>query len=545
MNDVRRLVLLTLAAFILFGYGLGAGTLWDEDEARYAQVAVDMVATGDPFTLRIDGRPWFDKPPLYMWLQAATGRLVGFSEFTARVWSAVSGATSVAATFLIAQRLYGSRTALIAAAMLATMMEFFVLSRVAVLDALLVAFMLLTLHMALVGQDAGDAASARRAYGWALVWAGCATAAKTPIGLVFPATVVALLWLIRGEGRRWREIPLWGVALYAIIGLNWYAVETVRFGVTFLHAALGSNVVGRIYRVVDEQPGPWWYYAPLLMAGTFPWTAFVPSAIVYHLRRRRDRGSQVILLWVGVVLLIYSIAATKLPNYILPVYPLLAIGIARLCVDALEAASADAPRLMRWAFRLLGITVAIFTGLTGVYGLIRYPAEFAGLRVPLLVIAAVLAAFPLAAVVLYYRGRPVPALVALMLMLPFATPVLVHHALPAVEHHRPMPRIARFVRQSLGPDDVLGAVGLRKSPSLRYYSQRPVVWIDNQTELRDAVCRFDRLVLVVPEGAYREWAASILPSSARTQWQDSGHRIVRKDTAGPCAASGLVTPKGP
>ena len=534
MSDSRRLAVLTLAAFTLFSYGLGASTLWDEDEARYAQVAVDIVTTGDPFTLRIDGRPWFDKPPLYMWLQAATGRLVGFSEFTARVWSAVAGATSVAATFVIARRLYGSRTALIAAAILATTMEFFVLSRVAVLDGLLVAFMLLTVHMVLVGQSAGDAGSARRAYGWALVWAGCATAAKTPIGLVFPATVIGLLWLIRGEGRRWREIPLWGIVLYAIIGLNWYAVETLRFGVTFLQAALEHNVVGRIYSVVDEQPGPWWYYVPLLMAGTFPWTAFVPPAIVYHLRRRQELGSQLMLLWVGVVVLIYSVAATKLPNYILPVYPFLAIGIARLCVDALEGASADAPRLMRWAFRLLVITVAIFTGLTGVYALIRYPGEFAGLRVPLLVIAAVLAMFPLAAVILYYRGRPVPALVALMLMLPAATPVLVHHSLPALEPYRPMPRIARLVRESLGPGDVLGAVRLRKSPSLRYYAERPVVWIDNGAELHEAVCRFDRLVLVVPEGAYREWVAPILPSSAHTQWQDAGHRIVRKDTVGPC-----------
>lgn len=540
--DSRRVALIALAAFILFSYGLGTGTLWDEDEARYAQVAVDIIASGDPFTLRIDGRPWFDKPPLFMWLQAATGRLVGFSEATARVWSAVSGATSVAVTYLIAQRFYGPQTALVASGILATTMEFFVLSRVAVLDALLVACMLLTLHMVLVAQEAGTIRSARRAYGWALVWAGWATAAKTPIGLLFPVAVVGLLWAIRGEGRRWRQIPLWGVLLYAVIGLNWYAVETWRFGPAFLRAALSHNVVGRMYTVVDDQPGPWWYYVPLLMAGTFPWTAFVPSAIVYHFRRRWELGSQVIGLWVAVIVVVYSIAATKLPNYILPVYPLLAIGVARLCVDAVKGASTDAAGLMRWAFRLLAITVAIFIGFISVYGVIRHPEALAGLRVPLLIVASVLSAFPVAAIVLYYQGRVASALLALMLMLPAATPVLVHHTLPAIERYRPMPRLARAARQMLQPGDMLAAVHLRKSPSLRYYAERPVVWIDDPAGLSDVLCRFDRLVLVVPDWAYREWVAARLPPTVHTERQDIGHRIVRKDAAGPCAAP---APKSP
>ncbi len=529
-SDTRRLLLVTVAALVLFTYGLGVGALWDHDETTYTQVAREMLQRRDLFSLQVGGQPWFDKPPLFMWLQALTGHFFGFTEFTARIWSALFGAVAVAATFLLARLLYGSKAAVLAAAFLATTMQFLVSSRIAVLDPTLLAFMLLALYMYLVAYTTGS----RRAHLWAWVWAGWATATKGPIGLLLPAVVIGALWIVRREWGRWREVPLWGPVLFAAIGLPWYVVETVRHGTVFLQTAVGHYLVGRFFGVVDNQPGPLWYYVPVLLAGGFPWTAFFPSAISYHLRRRHELGSQVIFLWIGVTLAFFSVAGTKVVNYVLPVYPLFAIGIARLWADALDGASREAWRLLRAAFGFILVGTAIFVAVTAVVGLVRYSAEVEALRAQLLIAAGVLAIGPVVALLAYWARRPVVALATLMLTPVAAMPVLVHHTLPALEQQRALPRIARSLRDLTRPGDTLAAVRMGETASLIYYSERPVIWVGAADQLGRALCRHDRLFLVVPDDEYQAWVAARLPSGVREHAQDGGYRILFKDGPTPC-----------
>ena len=531
--DVRRLVLAFVFALILFSYGLGAGTLWDQDEPKYAQVAREILQTGDPFTLHVNGQPWFVHPPLFMWLQAVTGRLFGFTEFTARVWSAVSGAVAIAATFLLARLFYDAATALAAAAILATMLQFFAQSRLAVFDPTLVAFMLLSLYMYLVAYTTGS----RRAHLWAWVWAGLGTATKGPIGLLLPAMVVVALWIVRRDWRRWREIPLLGPALYAITGLWWYAIETVRHGELFLRTAVGYYLFNRFFGVVEAQSGPWWFYGPVILAGAFPWTAFLPPAVAYLLRRRGELGSQVILLWSGMTVAFYSLAGTKLPNYVLPAYPLLAIGIAHLWVDLLAGESRDAPVLVRWGVGLQLVVLALFVA--GIFGYVRsvHPVETAALRPVFVVIALVFTAGPLVALGAYLARRPAVAFAALLGTVVAVAPVLVHYALPAIEAYRPVPRIARSLRGMMRPGDALAAVRMNLSASLIYYAERPVIWIESREEFAEALCRHDRLFLVVPEQQYDAWVAAALPDRVRQQGEEGGYRILLKDGPTPCVGA--------
>ncbi|MBI3998372.1 MAG: glycosyltransferase family 39 protein, partial [Armatimonadetes bacterium] len=470
---------MTLAAFALFSYGLGVGTLWDRDEPTYARIAVEILQTGDPFTLRFNGQPWFVHPPLFMWLQALVGSLFGFSEFTARIWSAVSGAVVVAETFLLARWLYDARTATAAAAILATTLQFLVQARLAVFDPTLLAFMLAAFYMALIGQVRGD----RRAQHWAWLWAGLATATKGPIGLALPGLAIAALSIIHRDWTRWRASLVTGPLLFAAVGLPWYLIEAIRHGEAFLRPVVGTYLFGRFFGVVERQAGPWWYYAPVLLAGAFPWAAFLPPMAVYHERRRSQFASQVILVWVGLVLAFYTLAGTKLPNYILPVYPLLAIGIARVCLDALRGASADAPRLLRWAFALEVVGVAVLAAVVIAFGMVEYPGQVASLRAPLMVAAAVFAAGPVASLAAYLFGRPAAALVALGATLVVAVPVLVHHTLPAVQQQRALPRVAIALRGQMQASDLLAGVQMGVTPSLAFYAGRPVVWIQTREDL--------------------------------------------------------------
>ncbi|MGH2403233.1 MAG: ArnT family glycosyltransferase [bacterium] len=521
-GDTPRLVLIICGALILFTYGLGTGTLWDQDEALYTDIARQIADGGDPFTLRSNGRPWFVHPPLFMWLQAATGRVFGLNEFTARIWSAISATAVVAVTFLLARLFYDSRTGLVAAAVLATTMQFLGQARLAIFDPMLLAFALSALYMYLVAYTTGS----RAAQLWAWMWAGWATATKGPIGLLLPGMVVVALWIVRREWARWREIPLLGPAIFAVVGLPWYLIEAARHGQEFLQTAVGYFLINRFFGVVQNQSGPWWYYVPVLLAGAFPWTGHLLPTVVYHARRRDELPSQVILLWVGLTVAFYTIAATKLPNYVLPVYPLIAIGVARLALDALDGRSADAPGLVRWAFGLLLVGLAVFVAAALIFGRVEYPQQLAALRSALVVILAVFVAGSAASLAAYLLGRPAVALAALAATVVVAVPVLVHHTLPAVEALRPLPRIARVLEGAMRPGDALAAVRMHANASLMYYARHPVLWIETPHQLGQALCRHDRIFLVTPETHYRTWVEPLLPSAVDHRGQDGEYRIL-------------------
>jgi len=536
-SDTRRLLAVTALALMLFSYGLGVGTLWDQDEPRYAEVARGVLESGDLFTLRLEGQPWFVHPPLFMWLQAATARLFGLTEFTARFWSAASGAGVVAVTFLLGRFLDGPATGLLAAIITATTLQVLGQSRLAVFDPTLVLFMLAAFYMYLVAY-VGAGAAARRAHLWAWLWAGMATATKGPIGLALPAMVVVSLWAVRRDWTRWREIPLMAPLIFAVTGLPWYVVETVRYGEAFVRVAVGYYLFNRFFGVVENQPGPWWYYAPVLLLGTFPWTALVPSTLAWMAATRRALLSQVVLLWCGLTVAFYSLAGTKLPNYVLPVYPVLAIGIAHTWRAMLDGDRR--PRLRRLAAALLPIPSAIFIAAVIVYGRLKYPAESGAVWTPVAAFVAVLAAGPIvASVLMALRRLSAPrrhalAAASIAVAVTLAVPILVHYTLPAVERQRPIPRLARYVRDRMGPSDALAAIRMEQAQSLRYYSGRRVIWVAGRDDLTAAVCSHERLFLVVSVADDEAWVAASLGRSERLQ-EDMGLRVRVVERGAACA----------
>jgi 4-amino-4-deoxy-L-arabinose transferase-like glycosyltransferase len=531
-SDTRRLLVVTGIALLLFSYGLGVGTLWDQDEPRYAEVARGVLESGDLFTLRLEGQPWFVHPPLFMWLQAATARLFGLTEFTSRFWSAASGAGVVAVTFLLGRLLDGAATGLLAAVITATTLQVLGQSRLAVFDPTLLLFMLAAFYMYMVAYVGADGASARRAHLWAWAWAGLATATKGPIGLALPAMVVVALWGVRREWTRWREVPWIAPLVFAVTGLPWYVVETVRYGEAFLRVAVGYYLFNRFFGVVENQPGPWWYYAPVLLLGTFPWTALVPSTLAWMAATRRALLSQVVLLWCGLTVVFYSLAGTKLPNYVLPVYPVLAIGIAHTWRAMLNGD--PRPRLRRLAAVLLPIPSAIFIAAVIVYGRLKYPAESASVWIPVAAFVAVFAAGPIIAWVLMAARRAALAAASIAIAAALAVPILVHYTLPAVERQRPIPRIARYVRDQMRPGDALAAVRMEQAQSLRYYSGHRVIWVDGRDDLTAAVCSHDRVFLVVSVADDEAWVAASLGRSERVQ-EDTGLRLRLVERGAACA----------
>ncbi len=473
------------AAVILTFYRLGAGTLWDQDETKYAQVAREILETGDPITLRVNGSPWYVHPPLYMWLVAATGRIAGFSTFTVRLWSGVASVVAVYATMLLGCALFNARTGILAGAALAVTFHFLVQSRLAVFDTVLLAFMLLAIYAAVRGYRRRRATD----YLWFFIFAGLATLTKGPIGLVLPGLVMAVFVTVRGAWPRWREVP-WvaGFVLYALIGLSWYGAETLLHGAAFVRKVLGYYGVGRFLGVVENQAGPWYYYVPILVIGAFPWTAFWPAAAVWHSRRLRDDGSLFVVLWCSIVIVFYSLARTKLPNYVLPVYPLAAIGVAAMWDGLLDRVPYAASRSLTASAALLGLLVAAVYYGVGHYLSQLYPQQYHEFSRVLNPPAIALAVGVAITIVLLISRRRAGAFIALCATMGLTWLAVITWVVPLVEAQKPMPVAARAIAAVWRPGDRILGYRLDIYSSLIYYSGHRVEWIDTPLGLANAVC---------------------------------------------------------
>ena len=491
---------LLIAAAVLFLAGLGGSTLWDQDEAKYTQVAREILHTGDPITLHVNRTPWFVHPPLYMWLQAATGWAFGFSEFTARVWSAVFGVIGILVTYLLGRMLFNRRTALLGAIVLMTMFQYFAQSRLAIFDVVLVAFMLLAFYAFV----RSIRESAPRLRVWAFVWAGLGTLTKGPIALLLPAMAAAAFLWSRQDLHRWREIP-WrtGLLVYALIALPWYVAEFIRHGWPFVRTVIGYYTLTRFLGVVEGQAGPWWYYGPVFGLGAFPWTTFFLAMIPYHATRWKHEGSRVVLLWCGITVAFYSLAGTKLPNYVLPVYPMAALGIAALW-DAFLSGERLTRRYVGVAFALTMAALAVFAAEVSVFGHARYPDEFAALQRHLLSVAIGIAIWLGAATALHALRRPAASFGVLASTTVMLAGVLIVWTMPLVEAHRPVKEVAERIRSVLQPGDVLIGVGISEQQTLLFYTDHRVEWVDDSTALLELVCRAPRAVIVTRSAQLEE-----------------------------------------
>ncbi len=533
--EVRVVVLLLAAAAVLFLSGLGGGTLWDQDEARYAQAAREILQTKDPITLHINGTPWFVHPPLYIWLEALTGWAVGFSEFSARLWSAIFGIVGILVTYLLGRMLFGVRTAALGAVILMTMFQYFVQSRLAIFDVMLVAFMLLAVYTFLRSlRDASPHLAV-----WAFVWAGLGTLTKGPIALLLPALGVGAYLAVRGELRRWRDIP-WPGALgaYAAIALPWYLLETIRHGWPFVQSVIGYYTITRFVGVVENQSGSWWYYGPVLVLGAFPWSGFLVAMVIDHLRRARNEGSMLVLLWCGVTLVFYSLAGTKLPNYILPLYPLAALGIAATW-DRILSGEAGAQRALNVGFAVTaGIVVLIAVGIRA-FGVANYPADFAMLHQHLLVVGGGVVAGLVIATACYLLRRPLAAFAVLAGTMVGLGGVLVFRTLPLVDAHRSIKMVAAAARAELRPGDTLVGLHLAAQQTLMYYTDHRVEWVEDMEPLATLLCHSPRAVVVMPTVEYTTQVRAVVGPSARILTERGGLIAVVKDAPMPCVRSQL------
>jgi 4-amino-4-deoxy-L-arabinose transferase-like glycosyltransferase len=330
-------VLLALALFLSFFYALGAEPLFDVDEGAFSQATREMFLRGDFLSTTLNGQPRYDKPILSYWLQAASIATFGVNEWAFRLPSALAATLWAMLIFGFVRRIADARRALLAALLMTTSLSVTIIGKAATADALLnlwLAASLLSLYLYL-----------REGWrGWLYLTAaamGLGVLTKGPVAVVIPAAVSLLYCASRGEWRIWLRLLSDGRAwaLFTLIALPWYLVQYLRDGDGFLSGFLLRHNLDRFQQPLEGHGGGWWYYLPVLLVGMLPYT----TVLIRVLARSRSCFSEplgrYLLLWFGLVLILFTLAATKLPHYLIYGYTGLFILMA-FELDAHETGSA-------------------------------------------------------------------------------------------------------------------------------------------------------------------------------------------------------------
>lgn len=526
----RDLLLLAVAGALLFLPALGARDLWNPDEARYAEVSREMWQGGSWFVPQLNGGIYAEKPPLLFWSIIAVSLPLGeVTETTARLPVALAAIVALLLVFRLGERFFGRRAGWLAAAAFATCAKVIWQGRFGQIDMLLTALVTAAVWFWVRGYT-----ERRRAfYPWFFLFAGLATLAKGPVGLLPPLlAIVAFLLLTRDRQELARLHVGRGLLLWAAVVLVWLLPGALLGGRAYFETMVFKQTVTR-YAEPWHHVQPWYYYLTVLPGDFFPWSFLLPSALVVGWRRlvwggsdhpegdeavdRARRGFLFALCWIVVTLLFFSISPAKRTVYILTLYPALALVVGA-ALDRLAAAwerrddpGAAVPSRgwLLWPTGLLAVLALAAAAVLPVAGGGRPELVVLGERF-LWVLDGLLAALGIAAVaafVLALRRRAAAAAAALaagMVVLTWGAAFVLLPAFDVFKSARPLS--AKLVSQ-LQPDQPF-AIYPRLDNTFLFYTRHRAVPVASGDELSAFLARPGRDWLLVERDRWKDLAGS-------------------------------------
>ena len=353
---------------LLFAGLLGTRSLNEPDEGRYAEIAREMVETGNWLVPHIWYVPHLDKPPFTYWAVAASLSVFGVNEWAVRLPLALAGLSAAWATFLLVRSVAGAAAARWSVLILATSMLYWVMARMLTTDIFLTQFIAWAIYFfwrswrsldALEERSAGSgqqaaafvedepdpagdarALAARRSFGWQLAaWAAMAGGALTkgPIALVIPLVAFcALVWWRRRTAAPRLSILLFGAlagtTLFTALALPWFLMVWESVPNSFEFMVKGQVVGHAMQAAAKNRAQPFWFFLPVLAAGFLPWTPLLGwlwrRAHWRSLDTRTQEAWLLLSVWAGFTFVLFSVNSAKLMHYILPMFPALAALVA-------------------------------------------------------------------------------------------------------------------------------------------------------------------------------------------------------------------------
>jgi 4-amino-4-deoxy-L-arabinose transferase-like glycosyltransferase len=313
-----HITLLLLVSYLVLFHGLGAYSLKEPDEGRYAEIAREMVELQDYVVPRLNYTRYFEKPPLFYWTVAFSFKAFGFSEVSARLTSALAALLSAGSVYLAALRWFGRGTAVLSTLILLTSFGFFTMARIVTIDMLFSALLFITLLLFSEYYRTKRQGFINAAY----AVLGLATLAKGPVALLLLGLTIFIFLLSQKNLAFLKELR-WvrGIFIYAAIVLPWFLIIAAREK-EFLYFFFVDQNLLRFLTTRHKREGSYFYFVPVLFGGMFPWSLFIPRAI---LSAWAVTGLKLLIIWSGVAFAFFSISSSKLPAYVLPMLPALSI----------------------------------------------------------------------------------------------------------------------------------------------------------------------------------------------------------------------------
>jgi len=512
-HSSRTLLWSLLIGFVLVSlFVLGIRTLVPPDEGRYAEMAREMFVSGDWITTRLNGIKYFEKPPLQTWMNALTFTLFGLGDWQARLWTGLCGIFGVLLTGYAGARVYSPRVGLYAALVLGSSFYWIACSQINSLDMGLSGMMTLALCALLVAQR--DTATPREQRNAMLAcWAGMALAvlSKGLIGLILPGGVLVVYTLCARDWRIWTRLHAGkGLLLFCAIAAPWFILVGLR-NPEQPHFFFIHEHFDRFLLKEHNREASWWMFFALLAAGVIPWFGVLLQSLVQGVKRHTNaagtgpeqfRPGVMLLVWVVFILAFFTNSESKLPGYLLPVFPAAALLIGTyLEVGTRRSHLVNAALMVLLGVILLGLVpfmtkLGTHTNEQALYLLYR----------PWVVAAGCVALAGGFATLRYTRHNQRELAVIVLAVAGFATTHLMLAGFEPIGRARAGAQMLPAIKAELTPTTTIFAVGMYEQ-SLTFYLERPVVLVAYLDEFAFGLQQEPHLAMATVTPFLHQWRA--------------------------------------
>ncbi len=521
MSDRKKIILcLLLAAAVLpYWIGIGDSTLWDANEAFYAETPRVMIETGDYVSPSFNNKPRFNKPPLTYWIVAVSYHIFGVSEWSERLPIVLAALGLIAAAFVIGRTVWNTHAGLWAALVITTLPRFLMHSRRTSIDVFLSFFMGLTLMFFILA----EAQAERRKLWLCLMYAcvGLGFMTKGPVAIVLPGAAFFIYLIIErriGDIRR-MTIPT-GIAIFSAIVLPWYLLVYQMHGRQYIVSFIFDE---NISRYTDEGWGPQrsFFYLGTMIGDLFPWSLLLIAALVCVAFQRRigarifskreplssydqppataggtDRAfsiARLLAIWIAVIVVFYSLSHNQQDQYMMPTY----LATAALVGAVISFASENASQVVRWTLAANGLLLAAIGGACSYMNFGGSNIDLAGVGA----VAVILLIGGLATLLFAIEKRINLAAYSQSLAVICLMWVFVLVVLPDFERYKPVKALSDVIAQNAGPETRVGYYRCT-APTMVFYLRRPVLEYFHENEIVALFSQNKPAYIIMPENEY-------------------------------------------
>ena len=474
-----------IAVSLPYLINLGTSSIWDANEAFYAETPREMLVTGDYLAPQFNFEPRAQKPPLTYWAILLSYKLFGISEFAVRLPSALAAIGTLLFSYAMARFLFSPRAALVAVVITATTARLFILARRLPIDTLLLFFMTGTMFFLFRAIQK----NARHSWAFAYGFAALGFLTKGPVALIIPACAYVLWRLWRRDIRFTGAHPLMGATIFVCIALPWYLYMYQTHGWTYISPFFLKDNLGRFAaESFGPSRGPLYYFS-VYATDFFPWSfSTLVAAFSLWLYRKQTQPLRSLsfglpIFWCALIFVLFSFSKNKQEYYIAPLYPAAAIIVAGVLDRTAVKGRRDGKQINP-------------TGPDGTAGRILWVWMYRFLAFLLLLLSLLLPGIlnsfmPDISPVLHYgpsivlfggsltlawssiRGEHVRCFHALAAPLWIVFMICAMFYLPALESFRPVKTFCKIIEARSSPGDEAGFF-ITALPSMAYYLRRPI-----------------------------------------------------------------------